>query len=157
MLVAGGISLARRSHRPKSTPSANYHLGLALLALVGGGVLFTHVHSVAPYSNRAIGVYLHHLTMGLIALSIGTVSFWEALQPVGFRWRSYLWPSILLIESVLLICYNEDIPWFVKYFTNDSTHALINSRYDLQVETNPSSPAANQECELRFILALRYS
>ena len=41
---------------------------MAIFALVGGGLLFTHVHSNAPYANVAAGVYIHHTVMGFIAL-----------------------------------------------------------------------------------------
>ncbi len=149
MIVAGILGIARRNKQTSGAHSSNHHLALALLALVGGGLLFTHVHSVAPYSNRAIGVYLHHLTMGFIALSIGCVSLWEALRPSGPRWRAYLWPSILLVESVFLIRYNEDVPWFVKPFTETAvTQPLMNYGLDLKIE--PSRPVAGQACRMKF-------
>ena len=54
---------------------------MAIFALIGGGLLFTHVHSNAPYANVAAGVYIHHTVMGCIALLIGVVKLIEdALQ-----------------------------------------------------------------------------
>ena len=54
---------------------------MAIFALIGGGLLFTHVHSNAPYANVAAGVYIHHTAMGCIALLIGAVKLIEdALQ-----------------------------------------------------------------------------
>ena len=44
---------------------------VAVAALIGGGLLFTHVHTVAPYANVAAGVYIAHVVMGLTALGIG--------------------------------------------------------------------------------------
>jgi len=149
MIAAGAISFLKRK-KDAASPSSGYHLGLALLALVGGGLLFTHVHSVAPYSNRAIGVYLHHLTMGFVALSAGTASLWEAMQPVGPRWRGFLWPCILLVESVLLINYNENIPWFVKAFTEHHAPVLHEARYDLRVRSTPEHPLPGKACQLQF-------
>ncbi len=50
---------------------------MAVFALVGGALLFTHVHSNAPYANVAAGVYIHHTAMGFIALCIGAVKLLE--------------------------------------------------------------------------------
>ncbi len=50
---------------------------MAIFALVGGGLLFTHVHSNAPYANVAAGVYIHHTVMGFLALCIGAVKLIE--------------------------------------------------------------------------------
>src|SRR5581483_11953673 len=44
---------------------------IAIMALIGGGLLFTHVHTVAPYANVAAGVYIAHVVLGLTALCIG--------------------------------------------------------------------------------------
>ncbi len=150
MLAAGAVSFMRRKRSTSGVPGEGYHLGLALLALVGGGLLFTHVHSVAPYSNRAIGVYLHHLTMGFIALCAGSASLWEAFRPKGPKWRGYLWPSILIVESILLICYNENIPWFARPFTNMEVGAMHGSRFDLRVTTQPDQPQPGRPCQLDF-------
>lgn len=148
MILAGGLGIARRNKAGSATTS-DHHLALALLALVGGGLLFTHVHSVAPYSNRAIGVYLHHLTMGFIALSIGGVSLWEAVKPQGPGFRAFLWPVLLLVESVFLIKYNEDIPWFARPF-NDQPVAFESTAFDLEVNSEPVCPVAGKPCRLRF-------
>jgi len=152
MLTAGIGGLTRRRQKSAALHSSNYHLALALLALVGGGLLFTHVHSVAPYSNRAVGVYLHHLVMGIIALCAGAVSLWEAWSPIKGGRRAYLWPGILLVESVLLVFYNEDIPWFVQPFANRPVKMKHDPHYRLEIQPEPARPAAGQVCRLRFEL-----
>ncbi len=153
MLVTGGFGLfGRTNQKVTSLHSSRHQLGLALLALVGGGLLFTHVHSVAPYSNRAIGVYLHHLTMGMVALCAGATNLWEFIQVQGPRWRTYLWPAILLIESFLLITYNEDIPRFISFFSSRSVDVLPHTKYHLDCQLTPQEPLANQPCQLRFQL-----
>jgi uncharacterized membrane protein len=151
LMLSGGLISIFRKKKEKAPASSNYHLGLALLALVGGGLLFTHVHSVAPYSNRAIGVYLHHLTMGFFAVSAGAVSMWEALKP-GPRWRTFLWPAILLVESVLLIKYNEDIPWFIRLFSKEIVQVNHSPDYELKLETFPVVLEEGKTSQLRFQL-----
>ena len=54
---------------------------MAVFSLIGGALLFTHVHSNAPYANVAVGVYLHHTVMGFIALGIGAVKLAEDAEP----------------------------------------------------------------------------
>jgi uncharacterized membrane protein len=79
---------ARLEGDRRGVPAANGSEGrqlharmMAIFALVGGGLLFTHVHSNAPYANVAAGVYIHHTVMGCIALLIGAVKLIEdALQ-----------------------------------------------------------------------------
>ena len=88
---------------------------VAVLALIGGAMLFTHVHTVAPYANVAAGVYIAHVVMGLVALSIGAARVAQEYLP---RWRRPLagaFAVLMLIESVLLVSYNEGLPWYIGY------------------------------------------
>jgi hypothetical protein len=78
-------------------------------------MLFTHVHTVAPYANVAAGVYVAHLVMGLTALGIGVARVAEEALP---RWRrtfEILFVTLLGAESIMLISYNEGLPWFIGY------------------------------------------
>jgi uncharacterized membrane protein len=85
---------------------------IAIMALVGGGALFTHIHTVAPYADVAAGVYLNHIAMGTVALAIGASKLLEDARPNPGRWRRLLFPSLLLVETFLLITYTEGIPWW---------------------------------------------
>ena len=107
----------RRGAAPPSRQLQNRTM--AIFALVGGALLFTHVHSGAAYGNVAVGVYIHHTVMGFVALAIGGVKFLDdaltkdsKLRRFGFRW---LYPALMLLESCLLINYNEGLPWFLGY------------------------------------------
>src|SRR5207237_1396548 len=102
MLVIGTVGMWRL-HRPASADDApasatatdeeaarlalrkesNSKL-VAVLALVGGAMLFTHVHTVAPYANVAAGVYVAHVVMGLVALAIGAA---RLAQDFLLRWK----------------------------------------------------------------------
>jgi hypothetical protein len=128
LVVVGGIGI-RRLWRPRlqsaaaittenltapagiSTPSK----AVAVMALIGGGMLFTHVHTVAPYANVAAGVYIAHITMGLVALGIGATRLLQDALP---RWRhglAVMFAVLMCAESVLLITYNEGLPWYIGY------------------------------------------
>jgi uncharacterized membrane protein len=93
---------------------------MAVFALVGGALLFTHVHSAAPYANVAVGVYIHHTAMGFIALAIGAVKLLEDILPEGSRARrarmlGWSYASLMFVEALFLINYNEGLPWFLGY------------------------------------------
>ncbi len=96
---------------------------MAVFALVGGALLFTHVHSAAPYANVAVGVYIHHTVLGLIALSIGAVKLLDDFFS-RVRWRTLAFPALMGLEAVFLINYNEGLPWFLGYgkFATVGTH-----------------------------------
>ncbi len=118
---------------------------IALRALVGGALLFTHIHTVAPYADVAAGVYINHIVMGFVALAIGGVKLLEdahsnphpdplprrergqlletsspresgeRIEVRGSRaalWRTLLFPSLLVVQSFLLLTYTEGIPWW---------------------------------------------
>ncbi len=135
MLIVGIRGLWRK--RGAAPPSRQVQSrAMAVFALIGGALLFTHVHSNAPYANVAAGVYLHHTVMGFIALSIGAVKLLEDLlqrrteSPAEFGGRrilapgrrtrlmtTLLWayPCLMLTESIFLLNYNEGLPWFLGY------------------------------------------
>lgn len=93
---------------------------MAVFSLVGGALLFTHVHSNAPYANVAVGVYIHHTVMGCIALSIGIVKLGQDLLTARssrglIRALAWSYPCLMLAESIFLLNYNEGLPWFLGY------------------------------------------
>jgi uncharacterized membrane protein len=118
LATVGALGLHRLRHpRPEkrqrhlATPSKI----VAVMALIGGAMLFTHVHTVAPYANVAAGVYIAHLVMGLTALGIGAARLAQDALP---RWRrtfEILFLTLLGAESVLLVTYNEGLPWYIGY------------------------------------------
>ena len=118
MLLVGLRGIWRR--RGDAPPSRQLqNRTMAIFALVGGALLFTHVHSGAAYANVAVGVYVHHTVMGLVALAIGGVKLLDdaltersPLRRFGFRWA---YPALMLLEACLLINYNEGLPWFIGY------------------------------------------
>ena len=85
---------------------------IAILALIGGGLLFTHVHTVAPYANVAAGVYINHITMGFVALAIGAVKLLDDALRNKSRWRTLLFPTFLGVQAFFLLTYTESIPWW---------------------------------------------
>ena len=66
-------------------------------------------------SDDGAGVYVAHVTMGLVALSIGA----SALLGDGFPRRrgalAVVFAVCMLTESVLLLTYNEGLPWYIGY------------------------------------------
>ena len=106
---------------------------MAVFALIGGALLFTHVHSNAPYANVAVGVYIHHTVMGCIALGIGAVRLLQdALAATSSRRAvrvlAWAYPCLMLTESIFLLNYNEGLPWFLGYRNLSLTaphHGLI--------------------------------
>ena len=88
---------------------------IALMALIGGGLLFTHVHTVAPYANVAAGVYVAHMVLGVVALSIGAARLLQDGVPRYKPQLAVAFAGLMCVESVLLITYNEGLPWYVGY------------------------------------------
>jgi uncharacterized membrane protein len=116
-LILFGVGLRALTKKPavEKHTEAQIHFQnrlVAVLALVGGGLLFTHVHTVAPYANVAAGVYINHIVMGFVALGIGGVKLVDDALPGKTKWRTLLFPSLLLVESFLLVTYTEGIPWW---------------------------------------------
>jgi hypothetical protein len=90
---------------------------VAVLALIGGSLLFTHVHTVAPYANVAAGVYIAHVVLGLTALSIGMTRLMQDWVPGWKRGLAMAFGGLMAMESLLLITYNEGLPWYIGYGT----------------------------------------
>ncbi|HLK91386.1 MAG TPA: DUF2231 domain-containing protein [Polyangia bacterium] len=116
-LGAIGLYRLRRPGQPQAkrprlvTPSKV----VAVMALIGGGLLFTHVHTVAPYANVAAGVYIAHLVLGLVALGIGAARLLQDAAPRFQRAFGVAFVALLGFESLLLITYNEGLPWYIGY------------------------------------------
>ncbi len=121
MATVGIIGLRRRESQKNTTglkmvPAAvSPSKVVALMALIGGGLLFTHVHTVAPYANVAAGVYVQHMIMGTVALSIGAARLLEDSWPKRQKSLAVLFATLMCTESLLLITYNEGLPWFLGY------------------------------------------
>ena len=112
MVIGLGTSLVRR-REGADIGKLQAHL-IAVLALAGGGILFTHVHTGAPYSDTAIGVYLHHFLLGLLAILCGGVKLLELSLPHKTKVWGVLWVVLLFCVSFSLLSYNEGIPWFAS-------------------------------------------
>lgn len=112
ILVGMGASFVRRKESARDVSRLQNHL-VAVLALAGGGILFTHVHTTAPYSDVAVGVYLHHLTLGTVALLCGGVKIMDLSLPEGHKFWSRAWIVLLFVVSGLLLGYTEGIPWYL--------------------------------------------
>jgi uncharacterized membrane protein len=116
LAAVGAIGLSRlRRPQPASRHRATPSKVVAVMALIGGGMLFTHVHTVAPYANVAAGVYIAHLVMGVVALGIGGARLAQDAVPRLRRAFGVLFVSLLAAESVLLVSYNEGLPWYIGY------------------------------------------
>ncbi|MFA5503948.1 MAG: DUF2231 domain-containing protein [Vulcanimicrobiota bacterium] len=116
MIVIGlGTNLVRK-RQGVDVSSLQAHL-VAVLALAGGGILMTHVHTGAPYSETAIGVYLHHFTLGTLALLCGGVKLLELSLPQRMKLWNIIWIILLFMVSGALITYNEGIPWFMRFLS----------------------------------------
>ncbi len=112
MIIALGTSLVRR-RKDADVGRLQAHL-VAVLALAGGGILFTHVHTGAPYSEVAMGVYIHHFYIGVLALLCGGVKMLELAVPGKRRLWDTIWVLLLFVVSFALVKYNEGIPWFMQ-------------------------------------------
>jgi uncharacterized membrane protein len=106
-----GLNLARRKEK-KESASMQSHL-VALLALIGGGMLFTHVHTGAPYSDTAVGVYVQHFTIGCLALLCGGIKMLEVRYPAHIRTWNMTWIILLVVVGFNLVTYREGFPWYM--------------------------------------------
>ncbi len=124
LIVVGSLGLRRKPQGRGGSPrpelarpggTAGGSKPVAVMALIGGGLLFTHVHTVAPHANVAAGVYVAHMVLGVVALTIGAT---RLLQDAVPRYRPQLavaFAAFMCVESGLLITYNEGLPWYVGY------------------------------------------
>jgi uncharacterized membrane protein len=119
LVVIGAVGLRRGKPNSdlETNASANHNTSkiVAVTALIGGSLLFTHVHTVAPYANVAAGVYIAHMVMGTVALSIGAARLLQDALPQWRRPLAAAFALLMLVESTLLITYNEGLPWFIGY------------------------------------------
>ncbi|MEW6283053.1 MAG: DUF2231 domain-containing protein [Candidatus Eremiobacterota bacterium] len=110
ILIGAASSLVRK--RTQEAGRLQQHL-MAILALVGGGLLFTHLHTSAPYADSAIGVYLHHFFLAGLALSCGVVKMLDLAAPEGHKlWRTF-WIVLLVLIALALLNYTESMPWWL--------------------------------------------
>ena len=126
-----------------STPSKV----VAVMALIGGGMLFTHVHTVAPYANVAAGVYIAHIVMGLTALGIGAARIAQDSFPRFRRPFALLFALLMCVESVLLITYNEGLPWYIGYGRYQRWGTFADGTRD---EKSPIAPYGPIRAQLNF-------
>lgn len=113
MIVIGlGTNLVRK-RKGVDVSALQAHL-IAILALAGGGILMTHVHTGAPYSDTAVGVYLHHFSLGILALSCGATKLLILSMPHRVKLWNVLWVMLLFAVAGALLTYNEGIPWFLR-------------------------------------------
>jgi uncharacterized membrane protein len=115
LMVIGGLGLFRKPKDQTATKRGTGSKPIAIMALIGGGLLFTHVHTVAPYANVAAGVYIAHVVLGLTALSIGAARLLQDGLPQYRRTLATVFAVLMCFESVLLITYNEGLPWYIGY------------------------------------------
>jgi uncharacterized membrane protein len=113
--IAENGSQASRLNEEGNAAASSGSKMVALMALIGGGLLFTHVHTVAPYANVAAGVYMQHMMMGTIALSIGAARLLQDIWPQRRKILAVAFACLMCAESVLLITYNEGLPWYLGY------------------------------------------
>lgn len=114
LLMFMGAASLRKPKDDNVAPNVWQNRVIAVMAAIGGGLLFTHVHTNAPYSNAAVGVYLNHLALGIVALLLAGILLAADRLPDS-RLVSMLFPTLLLVEGLLLASYNEDLPWFAGY------------------------------------------
>jgi uncharacterized membrane protein len=126
-----------------STPSKV----VAVMALIGGGMLFTHVHTVAPYANVAAGVYIAHITMGLTALGIGAARLLQDALPRFKKPFALLFAILMCTESILLITYNEGLPWYIGYGHYNRWGVHVDGSRDVNA---PIAPFGSIRAQLNF-------
>ncbi|NDD26721.1 MAG: hypothetical protein EB084_00435 [Proteobacteria bacterium] len=114
LLVAMGVLSWRKPPQADTSASTWQNRVIAVMSAIGGGLLFTHVHTNAPYTNVAVGVYLNHSALGLAAFGVGAAVLLADAFPQSKR-IAWLFPLFLAIEGALLLTYNEDLPWFAGY------------------------------------------
>ena len=125
MAVVGVLGL-RRKRKPADGASADAEPNVpddhgragrlvAVMALIGGGMLFTHVHTVAKYANVAAGVYVAHVVMGGVALMIGATRLLADALPRRRHLFTVAFAALMCVMSVLLLTYNEGLPWYIGY------------------------------------------
>lgn len=114
IMIFFGIGMNVARNRASSDVSRLQAHLLAVLALIGGGMLFTHVHTGAPYSQTAMGVYVQHFAIGILALACGGVKMLESQTPQRKRLWDSCWIVLLVLVAINLIWYREGFPWYLS-------------------------------------------
>ncbi len=127
LMILIGIATSLVRKKPGDVNRMQSHI-MAIFALAGGGMLFTHVHTGAPYSDAAVGVYLHHFFLGTLALSCGAVKMLEFSLPASAphdekrpshstvwltRFTKIAWIILLFLVAMALLNYSESMPWYL--------------------------------------------
>ncbi len=104
-LGVGAIEFIRRAGLVRH---AGWSAPLALMALIGGWMLFGHSHGDHPSAHK---IALHHAVMGTIALTAGSsklIAGWLGRSGgvIPSRWE-VLWASLILVIGVQLLIYSE--------------------------------------------------
>jgi uncharacterized membrane protein len=148
LATVGALGLYRlRNPRAAKTRMATPSKVVAVMALIGGGMLFTHVHTVAPYANVAAGVYIAHIVMGLTALGIGAARLAQDSFPRFRHAFALLFAILMCVESVLLITYNEGLPWYIGYGRYQRWGTFADGTRD---EKSPIAPYGPIRAQLNF-------
>lgn len=131
MLVVVGLLTARKPKDVNAPTWAWQNRVIAVMAAIGGGLLFTHIHTNAPYTNVAVGVYLNHAALGLAAFAVAVAVLLADAFPQSKR-VALLFPLALALEGGLLLTYNEDLPWFLGYdkISNQPLHGGVLSHLE---------------------------
>ncbi len=127
VMIAFGIGMNLARFRDGGVASQLQAKVLAILALLGGGMLFTHVHTGAPYSDTAEGIYIQHFAVGCLALLCGANKILEAYlasqdsretqqspRKKGIGGFDLAWIVLLYVISANLLWYREGYPWYFQ-------------------------------------------
>ncbi|HEX4056265.1 MAG TPA: DUF2231 domain-containing protein [Tepidisphaeraceae bacterium] len=149
LATVGAIGLWRIRGRhkldnPTASRMATPSNVIAVMALIGGGMLFTHVHTVAPYANVAAGVYIAHIFMGVTALGIGAARLLQDAVPRYKKPFAVLFAVLMCTESVLLITYNEGLPWYIGYGSYNRWGVHLDGTRDPHAPIAPFGPIRAQ-------------
>ena len=117
-LGVGVIELLRRWGPIRH--SIPWALPLPLFAIVGGLMLFGHSHGDHPAAHK---IQLHHVVMGLLAITAGSSKFFsgwrkpvrsrrhgrhsESVPPVPATWWEFIWAVLILMIGLQLLLYSE--------------------------------------------------
>jgi uncharacterized membrane protein len=149
LAVVGGMGLWRIRRSQQNPAETSVRMAtpskvVAVMALIGGGMLFTHVHTVAPYADVAAGVYIAHIFMGITALGIGAARLLQDAVPSHKKAFAVVFAVLMCTESLLLITYNEGLPWYIGYGTYNRWGVFADGTRDPHAPIAPFGPIRAQ-------------
>jgi putative copper resistance protein D len=105
-LTVGAIEWLRRSGRLRG---AAWSIPLPIFAVIGGLVLFVHMHGPHPSAHK---IALHHAAMGTMAVLAGSSRLvsTRGSDLLGTRVRvnwSFVWAGFILLIGMQLLLYSE--------------------------------------------------